>query len=144
MIEFLLGDLREEYILLCEERGQTRARLWYVRQLVLSLPMIVKPDAILRPASIAGTLLLLDRLWGQVYSAIPLKDGLNRAPGYLAANIVCACLCAAVARPAPLTAALATVFALTFAVASEPVVYICLALTAIPLASYLRRLYEMA
>ena len=40
-------------------------------------------------------LLLLDRLWSFVYSLIPLKEGLHRAPTFLAINVICVCLLAA-------------------------------------------------
>jgi hypothetical protein len=143
MIEFILGDLREEYGLLCEERGVPAARVWYVRQILLSVPVMVKPVELIRPLAIALPLLLLDRLWCLIYSLIPLKDGLDRAPGFLITNIVCGCLCAALATPSPLAAALATGFALAFSISAEPSLYIGIAITAVPLAAWLRRCYEV-
>jgi hypothetical protein len=144
MIEFILGDLQEEYSLLCDERGVIAARLWYSRQVLLSLPAMVKPIEVLRPLSVALPLLLLDRLWCLVYSLIPLKDGLERAPGFLIFNIACACICAAIARLSPLAAALSTAFALAFAVSAEPPLYICIALIVVPLTARLRSAYEVA
>jgi hypothetical protein len=144
MIEFILGDLREEYGLMYEERGAGRARVWYLRQLLLSVPAMVKPFEMVRPLAVAVPLLLLDRLWCLVYSLIPLKDGLDRAPGLLAINIVCGCLCASAARVAPLPAAVSAGFALAFSISSEPPLYICLTLAAVPLAACLRRIYEVA
>lgn len=144
MIEFILGDLREEYLLLRGRRGRLRARLWYLRQLLLSLPMIAGPASILRPVSIAFTMLLLDRLWCLIYSWIPLKDGLERAPGFLMANIVCACVCALQARPAPWAAFIAAGFALAFSVSAEPSLYVAAALIAVPFSARIGRKYEVA
>jgi hypothetical protein len=144
MIDFILGDLYEEYGLQCGERGVLAARLWYTRQILLSLPVMIRPIELLRPLTIALPMLLLDRLWCLVYSLIPLKDGLDRAPGLLIANIVCGCVGAAIARPSALTAALATAFALAFSISAEPPLYIAFALIAVPLTAYLRRSYEMA
>ena len=144
MIEFILGDLREEFLMLRAERGVTRARLWYVRQLLLSLPVLLKASHMLRPAAIVFPMLLLDRLWCLLYSQIPLKDGLGRAPGFLVANIVCACIGATVVRPSVLSAVVATACGLALAVSVEPAWYICAAMLAVPLAARLRRLYEVA
>ena len=144
MIDFILGDLYEEYGLKCGERGVLAARLWYTRQVLLSLPVMIKPVELLRPPMIALPLVLLDRLWCLVYSLIPLKDGLDRAPGFLIANIVCGCVGAAIARPSPLNAMLATAFALACSISAEPPLYIAAAMIAVPLAARLRRSYEMA
>jgi len=144
MIDFILGDLYEEYGLQCGERGVLAARVWYLRRIMLSLPAMIKPIELLRPLMIALPLLLLDRLWCLVYSMIPLKDGLDRAPGFLIANIVCASMGAAIAKPTQLTAALATAFALACSISSEPSLYIAVAMIAVPLTAHLRRSYEMA
>jgi hypothetical protein len=144
MIDFILGDLYEEYGLQCDARGVLAARLWYLRQVLLSLPVMIKPIELLRPLMIAFPLLLLDRLWCLVYSMIPLKDGLDRAPGFLIANIVCGCMGAAIARPSPLNAALAVAFALAFSLSTEPPLYIAFAMIVVPLTAHLRRSYEMA
>jgi hypothetical protein len=139
MTDYILGDLREEYGILCAQRGRTQATRWYVRQILLSLPHLIRPQEILRAFSAAIPILLLDRLWCLVYSMIPLKDGLDRAPGFLAANIVAACLCVAVFRPNALQAAFATALALTLATSTEPPIYICLAFVFIPVTARFRR-----
>lgn len=144
MIDFILGDLYEEYGLQCGERGMLAARLWYMRQILLSLPAMIRPVELLRPFIIALPLLLLDRLWCLVYSLIPLKDGLDRAPGFLIANIVCGCIGAAIARPSPLIAALATAFALAGSISAEPPIYMAATMIAVPLTAHVRRSYEMA
>jgi hypothetical protein len=77
------GDLHEEFTLQRAERGLSNAALWYARQVALSMPMLLSP----RPLAILLPLLALDRLWCLVYSLIPMRDGLDRAPGFLAANI---------------------------------------------------------
>jgi hypothetical protein len=139
MIEYVLGDLREEYGILCTQRGVPKARRWYARQILLSLPLLLKPADALRGLSVAMVILLLDRLWRLVYSLIPLKDGLDRAPGFLAANILCASLCTAIVRPRAAWAALATALALALAVSAEPPLYVCLALIFVPVTARLRR-----
>jgi hypothetical protein len=139
MIEYVLGDLREEYGILCAERGRNKATRWYVRQLLLSLPQLIRPQDLLRAFSAAIPLLLLDRLWCFIYSLIPLKDGLDRAPGFLAVNIVAACACVAIFRPNALQAALATALALALAASAEPPLYISIALVSIPVTARLRR-----
>jgi hypothetical protein len=142
MNDFLLGDLYEEFAMMREERGPAKARLWYARQLLLSLPVLLKPAELLRPLSILLPLLLLDRLWCFVYSLIPLKDGLDRAPGFLAINILCACFCTLIARPAPVAAGCATACALVFAVSAEPAWYVSIALISVFVTARLRRLIE--
>ena len=97
--ECVAGDLEEEF-------GQSlRSRRWYVSQIVRSLvPLLLlrvrsgELSRILLGAVLGAALplLLLDRLWRLVYSQIPLKDGVDRAPAFLAVNIlaitVCACI----------------------------------------------------
>jgi hypothetical protein len=41
-------------------------------------------------------LLLMDRLWCLVYSQIPLKEGVDRAPEFLAVNLLALCVSAAI------------------------------------------------
>jgi hypothetical protein len=106
--------------------------------------MLLKPSDVLRPAAIVLPMLLLDRLWCLIYSLIPLKDGLDRAPGFLVANIVCACLCTACAKASPLTATVATACALALAVSAEPAWYICILLPAVLVTARLRSSYEVA
>ena len=38
MIDYVLGDLREEYGILCAERGVPKARRWYARPRASSYP----------------------------------------------------------------------------------------------------------
>jgi hypothetical protein len=102
--EFVAGDLYEEFLLLCAERDRSAASRWYVRQVLRSAGTLLglrfrsgEAAHLLAAAliAVAMPLLLLDRLWSFVYSHIPLKDGLERAPGFWAANLVCVCACAA-------------------------------------------------
>jgi hypothetical protein len=97
--ECVAGDLEEEF-------GQSsRSRYWYISQVTRSLlPLLLlrvrsgELSRILLGAVLGAALplLLLDRLWCLIYSQIPLKDGVDRAPGFLAVNIfavtVCACI----------------------------------------------------
>lgn len=131
MIEHVLGDLREEFALICMERGAGAARLWYARQLLLSMPMIVGPADGARALAIVIPMMMLDRLWCFVYSLIPMKDGLERAPGFLAANVVCACLCAVLSRSSTASAVAGTAVALAVAVSAEPPVYVAAALLSV-------------
>ena len=102
---FVAGDLAEEFVLLCAERGPRAGRRWYYGQVVRSMVPLwnlrMRHGEVTHVVAAAGLgvalpLLLLDRLWSFVYSLIPLKDGLNRAPAFLAINVLCACLLAAV------------------------------------------------
>jgi len=95
---------------------------------------------------VAVPLLLLDRLSCFVYSQIPLKDGLDRASGFLAVNVVYGCifaaLCGAAAQSfhrAILTAAAAAAaaFALWMAVGATPAAYVWLVLLMVPASSLL-------
>jgi len=103
--EFVAGDLHEEFLILCESRGRRAGSRWYSRQVVRSAGSLVGlrfrsgEAAHLMAAAVlavAMPLLLLDRLWRFVYSQIPMKDGLERAPGFWIANLICVCVCAAV------------------------------------------------
>jgi hypothetical protein len=103
--EFVAGDLAEEFADLGETQQRSVANRWYLRQVVRSvLPLLglrlrsgeligVLLSAVV---SVAMPLLLLDRLWCFVYSEIPLKDGVDRAPTLLAVNVVFLCVCAAI------------------------------------------------
>jgi hypothetical protein len=135
-LDHIRGDLSEEFRMLCAERGVGAARLWYTRQVLLSMPMLVRPAEGLRVMAIVLPLVLLDRLWCLIYSLIPMKDGLERAPGFLAANIVCACLCTVLSGASALSAALATTAALTLAVSAEPPMYVALALISVTATSH--------
>jgi hypothetical protein len=103
--EFVAGDLHEEFLLLCAAQGRPRGVRWYVWQVLRSAAALLEmrfrsgEAAHLMAAAIlavAAPLLLLDRLWSFVYSQIPFKDGLERAPGFWMVNLICVCVCAAV------------------------------------------------
>jgi hypothetical protein len=102
--EVVAGDLHEEFLLLCDAEGRTMAARWYGRQVVRSAATLLglrfrsgEAAHLVAAAlvAVAMPLLLLDRLWSFVYSHIPLKDGLERAPGFWAANLLCVCVCSA-------------------------------------------------
>jgi hypothetical protein len=102
--EFVMGDLHEEFLLLCESQGRRAGARWYGRQVLRSAGTLLglrfrsgEAAHLVAAAliAVAMPLLLLDRLWSFVYSHIPLKDGLDRAPGFWIANVVCVCVCAA-------------------------------------------------
>jgi hypothetical protein len=127
------GDLHEEFTLQRAERGLSNAALWYARQVALSMPMLLSP----RPLAILLPLLALDRLWCLVYSLIPMRDGLDRAPGFLAANIAVACWCAVLSRASAPSAAAATALAVLLAVSAQPPLYVVSALLCVTAASHL-------
>jgi len=149
--EFVAGDLHEEFLYLSATRGPRISRRWYLSQVLRSLPSLwglrMRRGELAHVAAAAGLgvalpLLLLDRLWSFVYSLIPLKDGLHRAPGFLIANVVCACVlagaCGATAgsprRAVAMAAAvaLASAFALWGSVGAAPTPYAWLVLLAPP------------
>jgi len=152
--EFVAGDLHEEFVFLCQTRGRRAGRRWYVWQVarsilaLLGLRMRSGEVAHVFAATALGVaipLLLLDRLWCFVYSQIPLKDGLHRAPGFLAANVICAGLCAAFcgatarslrrAVAIAAAAALAAGFALWNSAGAAPALYVCVILLIAPASS---------
>jgi hypothetical protein len=103
--ECVAGDLAEEFADLSRTRGRSAVNRWYLSQVLRSLlPLLrlrVRSGELSRVVlsavlGVALPLLLLDRLWRLVYSQIPLKDGLDRAPGFLAVNVLAVCLCAAI------------------------------------------------
>ncbi len=152
--EFVAGDLHEEFIYLCATRGRPAGSRWYAWQVIRSIVTLLglrirSSEArhfVIAVLGVAVPLLLLDRLWCFVHSQIPLKDGLDRAPGLLAVNLVCVCifaaLCGASARSfhrAILTAAAAAAaaFALWMAVGGGPASYVWLVLLMAPARSLL-------
>ena len=152
--EFVAGDLHEEFIYLCATRGRPAGSRWYAWQVIRSIVTLLglrirSSEArhfVIAVLGVAVPLLLLDRLWCFVHSQIPLKDGLDRAPGLLAVNLVCVCifaaLCGASARSfhrAILTAAAAAAaaFALWMAVGGAPAAYVWLVLLMVPASSLL-------
>jgi hypothetical protein len=153
--EFVAGDLHEEFIYLCQTRGRTAGSRWYIGQVlrsVLTLFGLRLRSGEARHLTVAALgvvvpLLLLDRLWCFVHSQIPLKDGLERAPAFLAVNLVCVCifaaLCGAAARSfhrAILTSAATAAsapFALWMTVGGAPPAYVWLVLLMAPASSLL-------
>ncbi len=151
--EFVAGDLHEEFIYLCATRGQRAGRRWYawqvVRSVITLLGLRMRSGEALQLATavlgVAVPLLLLDRLWCFVHSQIPLKDGLDRTPWFLAVDLayvcICAALCGASARSfqrAVLLAAAATMsaaFALWTCAGATPVLYVSLVLLMVPASS---------
>lgn len=104
--ECVAGDLEEEFPHVCQARGRGAGNRWYAWQVVRSvLPLLglrmrsgeLTQIVLVAALGVALPLLLLDRLWCFVYSQIPLKDGLDRAPEFLAVNVIAVCLCAAIA-----------------------------------------------
>jgi len=97
--ECVAGDLEEEF-------GQPSCgRRWYISQVMRSLlPLLrlrvqsgeLSRDLLGAVLGAAIPLLLLDRLWCLVYSQIPLKEGVDRAPGFLAVNLIALCICSSI------------------------------------------------
>ena len=90
-LEYVLGDLEEEYAEMARARGRRAAARWYAGQVVRSiLPLLAlrvrsgeATHALV--AGLAGAaipLWLCDRLWSFVYSQIPLKDSAGRTPAH--------------------------------------------------------------
>jgi hypothetical protein len=103
--EYVAGDLEEEFAIVREARGGAAARRWYAWQVARSVCALLQlrvrsgeltQVVLIASLGVGAPLLLLDRLWQFVYSQIPLKDGLHRAPEFLVFNALCACACAAV------------------------------------------------
>jgi hypothetical protein len=141
--ESVAGDLEEEFALLRETSGSAAARRWYAWQVVRSVGALLQlrvrsgeftQVALIASLGVAAPLLLLDRLWQFVYSQVPLKDGLNRAPEFLVFNGLCACASAAVlgvraasisrAPTLALATAAATLMAVWSGTASVPSAYV--------------------
>ncbi|MGA3238427.1 MAG: permease prefix domain 2-containing transporter [Bryobacteraceae bacterium] len=103
--EYIAGDLEEEFAMIREARGSAAARRWYAWQVARSVCALLQLRVrtgeltqvmLIASLGVGAPLLLLDRLWQFVYSQIPLKDGLHRAPEFLAFNAFCVCACAAI------------------------------------------------
>jgi hypothetical protein len=152
--EFVAGDLQEEFALLCASRGRPAGMRWYWRQVVRSAMTLLalrmrsgELTHVLMASVVAGALplLALDRLWCFVYSQIPLKDGPERAPIFLAANLLCVCFCAAIggstartiqqAAAIAFTSLAAAAFAMWAAVGAAPAVYVIAGLLGVPASS---------
>jgi hypothetical protein len=104
--ECVAGDLEEEFSLLLQSGGAFAAARWHVSQVVRSawplLQLRVRSGEMTRTAllaafGIAAPLLALDKLWQFVYSRVPFKNGLDRAPQFLLFNFILVCACAAAA-----------------------------------------------
>ena len=152
--EFVAGDLAEDFALVLAGRGHRAARRWYAGQVVRSAPALMAlrmrsgelTDALLK--AVLGVLLplvALDRLWLFVYSQIPLKESLGRAPALLAANVLFAGLCSWAAASSPratrpglqaLASMAAAALALCVSVGETPAVYVVCLLAAAPAHSW--------
>jgi hypothetical protein len=153
--EFVAGDLHEEFISLCATRGRPAGSRWYAWQVLRSVVALLglrmrsgeARHLVLAVLGVAVPLLLLDRLWCFVHSQIPLKDGLDRAPGYLAVNLVYLCIFAALFGAAArsfhraiLTSgatAASAAFVLWMAVGEAPAAYVWLLLLLAPASTLL-------
>ena len=152
--ECVAGDLEEEFLQVCQARDRAAGARWYVQQVVRSVvPLLglrmrsgeLRQTLLVALLGVAIPLLLLDRLWCFVYSQIPLKDGIGRAPGFLAVNILFVCLGAAIvgctrkSRQAAAITALATAVAAGFGMwagaGAAPLFYAALVLLAAPACS---------
>jgi hypothetical protein len=152
--EFVAGDLHEEFLLLCASRGRPAGARWYGRQVLRSAATLLglrfrsgEAAHLVAAAlvAVAMPLLLLDRLWSFVYSHIPLKDGLERAPGFWVANVLCVCVCAAVcgwlahsfsrAVRVAFAAAVGAACALWCGTATAPLIYAGMVILAAPASS---------
>jgi hypothetical protein len=156
--ECIAGDLEEEFAMIRDARGSASARRWYTWQVVRSVCALLQlrirsgeltQVALIASLGVAAPLLLLDRMWQFIYSQIPLKDGLHRAPEFLAVNALCVCACAGLLgawagskspagklRHAPHTlgfaAASAAMFAVWASVANAPALYVIVIALAVP------------
>ena len=152
--EFVAGGLAEAFGSISTARGHRAARRWYAWQVFRAAPRLMgmrirsgeATGAVLRATlGVLLPLVALDQLWRFVYSQIPLKDGLERAPALLLANVLLVALCswmagwsrvrpsAAVRQGPDVLAALAAVFlAVRVAVGTAPALYVLGLLPAAP------------
>jgi hypothetical protein len=102
--ECVAGDLEEEFAILRQSRGSPAAARWYASQVMRSawplLQLRIRTGELtqlmlLAAFGVAAPLLALDKLWQFVYSRIPFKAGLDRAPQLLELNACVVCACAA-------------------------------------------------
>jgi hypothetical protein len=154
-LEYVLGDLDEEYAEVARARGKRAAGRWYAGQVLRSiLPLLalrVRSGEATHAlaAGLAGAampLWLCDRLWSFVYSQIPLKDGAGRTPAQFVLTLVLLCVGAAAAGATAGTreraiavsasSALLTAAALAAATGATPFVYVALALVLAPLSAW--------
>ena len=149
--EFVAGDLLEEYRYLCSEKGPKAGGRWYASQVLRSIAPLARlrlersraAEAMAASALVlTWVLFALDRLWSFVYSLVPYKDGLDRAPEFLAFNVLAACAIGAVlgalshsGRKAGAIASALMIsagFSAWIAVAAAPPVYLSALLAAPP------------
>jgi hypothetical protein len=149
--ECIAGDLEEEFAIMQNSSGRTAARRWYTWQVARSVCALLQlrirsgeftQAVLIASLGVAAPLLLLDRLWQFVYSQIPLKDGLHRAPEFLALNAFCVCACAAFvgacaeSKPRAIALAIAAAIAALLVVwagaASAPAAYVVFLALAVP------------
>ena len=154
-LEFVLGDLDEEYTQISRARGSRAAARWYAGQVLRSiLPLLAlrvrsgeaTHALVAGLAGSAAPLWLGDRLWSFTYSHIPLKDGAGRTPAQLALTLAFLCVCAAAAGASAGTreraiavsasSVLMTAAALAVANGATPFGYIALALLIAPLSAW--------
>ena len=153
--EFVAGDLHEEFLYLCATRGRRTGSRWYAWQVLRSVSTLFRlrlrsgeaMQLALATLGVALPLILLDRLWCFVHSQVPLKDGLDRAPWFLAVNLAYACICAALCGSAArslqraifiaVAGAASAAFALWTCVGATPVMYVWLILSMVPASSLL-------
>jgi len=152
--ECVAGDLEEEFLQVCQARDRAAGARWYAWQVVRSVgPLLVlrmrsgelRETMLAALLGVAVPMLLLDRLWCFVYSQIPLKDGTDRAPEFLAVNVLSVCLGAAIvgctrkSSQAVASTALATAAAAGFAMwasaGAAPALYAALVLLVAPASS---------
>jgi hypothetical protein len=148
--EFVAGDLAEDFGCIVARSGRRAARRWYARQVLRSAPALLAmrirsgelTETVLR--AVVGVLLplaALDQLWRFVYSQIPLKDGVERAPALLAANVLAVALCSWAMGTSPrdrtrgvdaLAAMAAALVAVWVSVGESPALYVASLLAVAP------------
>jgi hypothetical protein len=152
--ECVAGDLAEEFAHRRNAFDRHSANRWYAWQVIRSVAPLLGvrirsgelSRAVLSGAFAAALpLMLLDRLWCLVYSQIPLKDGVDRAPEFLAINVVLLCVCAAVTgsltrsvhcgAASAVAIAASAGLAMWFSIGSTPLAYACLVLVLAPASS---------
>jgi hypothetical protein len=152
--ECVAGDLEEEFAGLSAHLGRSAINRWYVSQVLRSLLPLLRlrmrsgelSAVLLGPVlGAAVPLLLMDRLWRLVYSQIPLKDGVDRAPEFLAVNLLALSVSAAIsgsltrsmrqASVRALVASAAAGAALAASAGSTPAAYAVLVLLVAPAGS---------
>ncbi|HTS28578.1 MAG TPA: hypothetical protein VMH81_22055 [Bryobacteraceae bacterium] len=125
--ECVAGDLEEEFGLICQSRNHFAGARWYVWQVVRSVVPLIwirmrsgefRQAALAALLGAAVPLVMLDRLWSFVYSQVPLKDGIGRAPSLLAVNVAAVCVGSAITGTAQSSGKAAWTTALALAAAA--------------------------